>query len=139
METIIKVEFIANLILLVLFYMHMFQLNSYMFKKYKNWMKKNVKKIVLRSGIVLIPMLLSLLFNNDISMIISIIVLAISLVVNLPKSKAKIPLKFTNRVIRMFITHTILIIPICLISNNFITFGLLNVFAFCFCIILRYI
>ena len=134
MEIIIKIELIANLILLLLFYMHMFQLNSYFLKKYVNWMKVNIKKILLRSINIIIPTLI-LLFNNNIARIISIIILAISILANLPKSKAKIPLKFTNRVIRMFITQAILITIICIISNNYITFGVLNIIAFGLCII----
>ena len=134
MEIIIKIELIANLILLLLFYMHMFQLNSYFLKKYGNWMKVNIKKILLRS-INIIILTFILLFNNNISRIISIIILAISILDNLPKSKAKIPLKFTNRVIRMFITQAILITIICIISNNYITFGVLNIIAFGLCII----
>lgn len=134
MEIIIKIELIANLILLLLFYMHMFQLNSYFLKKYGNWMKVNIKKILLRSINIIIPTLI-LLFNNNIARIISIIILAISILANLPKSKAKIPLKFTNRVIRMFITQAILITIICIISNNYITFGVLNITAFGLCII----
>ena len=134
MEIIIKIELIANQILLLLFYMHMFQLNSYFLKKYGNWMKVNIKKILLRSINIIIPTLI-LLFNNNIARIISIIILAISILANLPKSKAKIPLKFTNRVIRMFITQAILITIICIISNNYITFGVLNIIAFGLCII----
>ena len=134
MEIIIKIELIANLILLLLFYMHMFQLNSYFLKKYGNWMKVNIKKILLRSINIIIPTLI-LLFNNNIARIISIIILAISILANLSKSKAKIPLKFTNRVIIMFITQAILITIICIISNNYITFGVLNIIAFGLCII----
>lgn len=134
MEIIIKIELIANLILLLLFYMHMFQLNSYFLKKYGNWMKVNIKKILLRSISILIPTAI-LLFNNNIAKIISIMILAISILANLPKSKAKIPLKFTNRVIRMFMTQAILITIICIISNNYITFGVLNILAFSLCII----
>ena len=97
-------------------------------------MKVNIKKILLRSINIIIPTLI-LLFNNNIARIISIIILAISILANLPKSKAKIPLKFTNRVIRMFITQAILITIICIISNNYITFGVLNIIAFGLCII----
>ncbi len=134
MEIIIKIELIANLILLLLFYMHMFQLNSYFLKKYGNWMKVNIKKILLRSIGALIPTAI-LLFNNNIARIISIIILATSILANLPKNKSKIPLKYTNRVIRMFITQAILITIICIISNNYITLGVLNIIAFSLCII----
>lgn len=131
---IIKIELIINLILLLLFYMHMFQLNSYFFKKYANWIRANIKKVVFRSIMVLIPTVI-LLCNNNIARIISIIILAISILTNFPKNKAKIPLKFTSRVIRMFITQVILITIICIISNNNIILGIVNVVAFILCII----
>ena len=134
MEIIIKIELLINLILLLLFYMHMFQLNSYFFKKYANWMKVNIKKVLIRSIGVLIPILL-LLINNNVMNIISAIILAISIIANIPKRKSKIPLKYTNRVIRMFITQAILIIAIYVFSNNYITMGLLNIIAFCLCVI----
>ena len=72
MEIIIKIELVINLILLLLFFMHMFQLNSYFFKKYMNWVKKNIKKVLIRSIGVLIPVLL-LLIQEDITNIIAII------------------------------------------------------------------
>lgn len=134
MKIIINIELIANLILLLLFYNHIFQLNSYFIKKYGNWISKNIKKVTLKSIIVLIPTIL-LIFNNKITMIVSAILLAISIFVNFPKSKAKIPLKFTNRVIRLFITQLIVIILIYLIGRNEITLGTLNILAFCLCII----
>lgn len=134
MEIIIKIEFIANLILLLLFYMHMFQLNSYFLKKFFNWMKSNPRRILIRSIVILVVTLL-LLFNSTFVKVCAIILLAISIIGNLPKSKAKIPLKFTSRVIRMFITQIILIMIILIFYNNYIILGMLNIFAFCFCII----
>ncbi len=134
MEIIIKTELIANLILILLFYMHMFQLSSYFIKKYAHWMKVNIKKILIKSIGILIPLII-LLFNNNLANIISIIILAIFIFANLPKNKAKIPLKFTNRVIRMFITQAVIITIICIINNSYITLALLNILAFCMCII----
>ncbi len=134
MEIIIKIELIVNLILLLLFYMHIFQLSSYFCKKYAKWMKVNVKKILLRSIGVLIPSLI-LLFNNNIAKIISIIILAISIFANLPKHKAKVPLKFTKRIIRMCITQVIIIILICVMDKSNIALEILNITAFGLCII----
>lgn len=134
MEIIIKIEFIFNLILLLLFYMHMFQLNSYFIKKYIIWLKKNIRKVLLKSMIVLLPTL-ALLFNNRLVKVSVIIVLAISIFINFPKKKSKIPFKFTKRVIRMFSTLFIIITFICAFNCNYITFGSLNVFAFTLCII----
>ena len=134
MRIIIKIELIVNLVLQLLFYMHMFQLNTYFYKKYVNWMKVNYKKVLIRSISVLIPTII-LIINNNYIMIISIIILTVSILVNLPKNKAKIPLKFTSRVIRMFVTQAILITVIYIISNNYISLGILNIIAFCLCII----
>ena len=134
MKILINIELIVNLVLLLLFYMHMFQLNSYFCKKYINWMKKNAKKVLLKIIGILIPLII-LLINNNIANIISAVFLAISIISNLPKSKAKIPLKFTNRVNRMFITQAIILILVCIINNNFVTLGLLNIIAFGLCII----
>lgn len=134
MKIIIKIELLVNLILLLLFYMHMFQLNSYFLKKYADWMKKNIKKILLKSISVLIPVLI-LLIDSNITSVISMIILAILICVNFPKDKAKIPLKFTNRVIRMFITQAIIIMLIYILNRNYITLGLLNIIAFGLCVI----
>ena len=134
MEILIKIELIVNLVLFLLFYMHMFQLNSYFLKKYVNWMKANIKKVLLRSVSILIPILIILL-NNNIARVVSVILLGISIFANFKKNKAKIPLKFTNRVNRMFITQAIIIILFCVLSNNIITLGLLNIIAFCLCFI----
>ena len=108
-KIIVNIELIINLILLLLFYMHMFQLNSYFSKRYMNWIKKNSKKVVLKSCGVLIPFIM-LLFNNNVANIISVIFLAISIFFNIPKGKSKIPLKFTPRVNRMFITQFLFIL-----------------------------
>lgn len=134
MGIIIKIELIINLILQLLFYMHMFQLNSYFSKKYAIWMKTNVKKVMVRSIGILIPLLV-LLSSNYLAGVISIVFLAISIIANLPKRKAKIPLKYTNRVIRMLITQAIIIIIACTIWNNYIALGILNIIAFCLCMI----
>lgn len=134
MKIVISIELIINLILLLLFYMHMFQLNSYFLKKYVNWMKSNIKKVIIRCIIVLIPFMI-LLFNNNVSMIISAVLLAISIFYNLPKSKSKIPLKFTSRVKRMFVTQVIIVVLVYLMSNNFIVLGVFNILSFGLCII----
>ena len=134
MEIIIKIELVVNLIILMMYYMHMFQLNSYFIKKYANWMKKNIKKILLKSMLILTSISL-LFFDNNFTKISSIILLTISILINMPRKKSKIPLKFTSRVNRMFITQAVLIILICLLKTNFITLGILNIFAFLLCII----
>ena len=109
MKTVIIVEYIINLILLLIFSMHMFQLNSYFFKKHMRWMNKNLKKVVLQFLLILVPSVL-LLLNNMIGNIVAIILLGVSIIYNIPKEKSKISLKLTSRVKRMFVTEFILIL-----------------------------
>ena len=53
MKAIIIIEYVINLIILLIFHMHMFQLNSYFLKKHLNWMKSNISKIVIISFLAL--------------------------------------------------------------------------------------
>lgn len=109
MKITLIVEYIINLILLAVFSMHMFQLNSYFFKKHMHWIKKNLKKVLLQELFVVIGAILVFL-DNKIGNIIAIIILAISIIYNMPKGKAKISLKLTSRVKRMFVTEAILVV-----------------------------
>lgn len=132
MEQIIITEYIINLVVLLVFHMHMFQLNSYFFKKQLHWIKNNYKKIVLQILLIAFPTLL-LTFNNVTTSIIAIIFLALSIFYNIPKKKAKIPFKFTNRVKRMFITEILLILLIFITANStnliFIKLCILNILS----------
>ena len=107
MNIVIIIEYAINLILLQIFYMHMFQLNSYFFKKHTHWMKVNYKKVVIQTIFEIIP-IISIFIDNIVVKIISIIALGISIIYNLPKGKSKIALKYTNRVKRMLITEVVL-------------------------------
>lgn len=109
MEIAIIIGYVINLVLLLIFSMHMFQLNSYLFKKHMHWMKNNVGKAVIQEGFVIIPAVLFLL-NNTVASIIGIAILVISIIYNIPKEKAKIALHLTSRVKRMFLTEVILMI-----------------------------
>lgn len=138
MKIVIIVEYVINLMLLLIFSMHMFQLNSYFFKKHMHWMKKNIKKVVLQILLVLIPSGL-LLINNMVTDIIAIIILGISILYNIPKGKSKISLKLTSRVKRMFVTELILIvIGILIFGIDKIIWqklGILNIISPIICII----
>lgn len=138
MKIAIIIEYIVNLVLLLFFYMHMFQLNSYFFRKYGHWMNTNKKKIIIPILLIAISLVL-LIINNTIANIVTIILLAISIIYNLPKGKAKIPLKFTSRVKRMIVTEIILIILTLMIGGieNYIYIKLivLNIIASVICII----
>lgn len=138
----IILEYIVNLILLLLFHMHMFQLNSYFFKKHMHWMKTNIKKILIQIFQILISVIL-LAFNNIVLNIFCILVLAFSIYYNFPKNKAKISLNYTNRIKRMFITEIFLITCIFFIkgiqNGVYIKLCILNLLSPIICIIANFI
>lgn len=109
MEIIINIEYAINLVLLLIFSMHMFQLNSYFFKKHIHWMNKNIKKVILQILLIIIPSAVLLVNHNIYMRGITMVLLGISIIYNIPKNKSKISLKYTSRVKRMFITELILI------------------------------
>ena len=111
MSIIILVEYIINFILLLLFYMHMFQLNSYSFKSHIRWIGQNKDKITIHTLLILLPTLF-VLFNTYILNIASCLILLLNLIYAIPDKKAKVSFKITNRVIRLFITQIILILLI---------------------------
>lgn len=117
MRQIIIIEYIINLLVLLIYHMHMFQLNSYFFKKHLLWIKNNYTKIIIQLLTIILPTLL-LAFNNNILSVIAILFLTFSIFYNLPKKKAKIAFKITNRVKRMFITEAILIFLVFITNNN---------------------
>lgn len=117
MRQILIIEYIINLVVLLTFYMHMFQLNSYFFKKHLHWIKNNYKKITLQVLVTIFPILL-LPFNNRTTSVVAILILAFSIFYNFPKKKAKIAFNLTNRVKRMFMTEIILILLTFTTNNN---------------------
>lgn len=138
---VFEILFILNLILLFVYYMHMFQLNSYFFKKYMHWFNQSKKGIITRTILSLLPAILYL-FNNTCK-VIAFIILTISIIYNIPKKKAKISIKFTKRVNRMFVTEAILMVII-LILNSFVKntnliYIVLSILAPFMCIIANFI
>ena len=141
MKEILIVEYIVNLIILLFFHMHMFQLNSYFFKKHSHWMKVNILKIIVQLLGISLPFIL-FNFKNTIINILAILLLGFSIFYNFPKTKAKIPLKITNRVKRMFITEFILILLVLLIFNKYdisLILFILNIVSPILCMIANFI
>ena len=132
MKTIILIELLINYILLILFNTHMLQLNSYFFGKHFHWMKKNLKKLFMQLFFIVISTV-CIYFNNDILNIISIILLAISIIYNIPKKKSKISLKYTSRVKRAIFTDLLITLIVLIIGGikNYLILKLLclNIFA----------
>ncbi len=142
MKIIIIIEYIINLLILLFFHMHMFQLNSYFFKKHMHWMNTNKKKIIFQLLLILCSTILVELKSN-MTMGLAIVLLLISIFYNFPKGKKKIPLKITNRVKRMFVTELIIVSGILMINgiNNclLIKLELINIFSIFLCIIANFI
>lgn len=110
---IIVIEYAINFIILSLYHMHMFQLNSYFYAKHGHWMKKNIGKIVKEFLLIEIPFFINYvatIIDNTFLNILVIIILLISIIYNMPKVKSKISLKFTARVKRMLVTEAILVL-----------------------------
>ena len=102
MKLIIILELFINYILLTLFNTHMLQLNSYFFRKHFKWMRKNWKKILIQTILILPTVIICI--NNKILNSVLIIILGISILYNMPKRNSKISLKFTGRVKRLLVT-----------------------------------
>lgn len=101
-------ELAINAILLLWFHMHMFQLNSYFFKKNMHWMNENKTKVSIQIIFILIATIF-IQINKGWSSILGAITLLFSIMYNFPKRKKKIPLKVTSRVKRMFVTELIIL------------------------------
>lgn len=143
MRIVITLEYIINLIMLLLVSMHMFQLNSYFFKKHTHWMKENRKKIVVQMILILLPTLVVHFIPNIMGQIITIILMAGSIIYNVPNKNSKIPLKFTNRVIRMFLTEFVISILFLIIfpikDNIILKLLILNLLSSIICMIVNII
>lgn len=142
MKVVMIIEFVVNLFLLLFFHMHMFQLNSYFFKKNMRWMNKNKRKVMVQFLLILVAMILTI-FDSNIANVFAIVFLLISIIYNFPKEKKKIPLKITNRVKRMFVTEFIIIAIILFINgiDNYILvkLGLINIISIFLCMIANFI
>lgn len=130
---IIVIEYLINFVLLILYHLHMFQLNSYFYAKHCHWIKKNINKIVKEFLFIEIPFFLTL-FDNTFLSVLAIFILALSVISNFPKGKSKIALKFTSRVIRLLVSEVIVsavLIAVGVICNMDIVFvaSVLNILS----------
>lgn len=109
MRILIGIEYIINLILLIFFHMYMFQLNSYSALLHKKWMKVNYKKIGVQIILILVAFFLTLI-QNTLAEVVSIVILGISIIMNIPKNKQKVSFSITNRVKRMLVTEIVIFV-----------------------------
>ena len=97
--------------------MHMFQLNSYSAVKHFRWMRKNVGELVTNIiALLMLAAVIPLEMDNMLKLMAALVFVLFG-IVNIPKSKAKKPLAFTTRVIRMFVTEALITAAIVLIPT----------------------
>lgn len=139
MRLVLIIAYAVFFILSQQIYMHMFQLNSYSFKKQLLWIKQNKRKVVCQ----VIPSILSgILFmaNIKICEVFALVILFFGIAINIPKNKSKVPLKYTNRVVRMYMTILLIAGFVCfLVRDCVITLWILNIFSILLIIIANYI
>ena len=97
--------YLINFALLLINYIHMYQLNYYKADMHLHWCKANIQKITLRCILALSPLLA--LTGNLILQILSAFFLICSIAVLIPRN-SKIPLKITGRVLRILSVEIIL-------------------------------
>lgn len=141
MKLMIGLAYTLNLMILLTFYMYMFQLNSYSTRKYIYWINKNKKKVLISIFLIIIATSI-LTMNHLISNVIGIVILIFSIYDNFPKKKMKIEFKITNRVKRMYFTEIMLVVIIIMgyqSSSLYIKMGMLNISASIICIVVNFI
>jgi len=101
------ISFVFNFFILAIYFLHMFQLNSYKPHEQRKWIKGNFTPAVIGKNLTSIVSLIALFFGLA-GQIIATVFFTLGGFLNLPK-KAKKPLVYTNRVKRMLITLAVLI------------------------------
>ena len=101
-EVLIFAAFWLFAVLSTLFYMHMFQLNSYRADDQWHWMLKNRGKVV-PLALPLIGAVIGVICGKNAGMIVCAVFILLACLFYKPK-KAKKPLKYTPRVKRMLVT-----------------------------------
>lgn len=118
LRSILEIEYLVNFILLAIFYLHMFQLNSYDMLKNWNWIKKNKNEILVKSAIIIFSILLLCIRGGILA---SIFLMLYCIYINIQKKKAKISFKYTIRIISTIVIMLIMVI----------TFGILSYIKNC--------
>ena len=113
--------FFININLTMLYYIHMYQLNSYQALSHINWIKsKFVKDIVFRNCWLLIPVAIS--FSNNLVLFITGTIMSYVLTFTVNRKKVqKKPLVYTGRATRLIITLGILNLVVCILSMRYLT------------------
>lgn len=111
----------ANINLTMLFYLHMFQLNSYQFLSHMRWVKsKWVKDIVFRN--IWLFILVAISFSENAVLLITGILIGVFLMLRVNRKREyKKPLNYTKRLTRLLITTGLLNIIAAVLVIHFLT------------------
>lgn len=102
--TVYLVFFTGSYISYLLYLMHMFQLNTYKANEQTGWMKKNKGSLALRAALPVIAAVVTLCLSH-MGIIIAAVIWFVNFLLFIKRKKAKKPLVYTQRVIRMLVTH----------------------------------
>lgn len=131
--------FFINLNFTMLFYLHMYQLNSYQALSYFNWIKAKVlRDIVFRNCWLFIPIVLCFVDNFIVLVTGTIISYVIMFRVN-RKRKYKKPLVFTNRVTRLLATMGIINLAVIIFAMMYLFLWQAGIFLSVWTVMLPFI
>lgn len=100
---------------------HMFQLNSYKPKVQTKWYIKNKFDFIKKSVFLVLGIIPIVCLKNDFLCILSALIVAlVTIIFNIPPRKAKKPLVYTKRVIRLLLTNFSIAIVFTVCVNLFI-------------------
>lgn len=105
--TVYLVFFAGSYISYLLYLMHMFQLNTYKANEQTGWMKKNRGSLIMRAVLPVIGAVAALCFHR-VGLIAAAVLWIVNFLLFIKRKKAKKPLVYTQRVIRMLVTHFLL-------------------------------
>lgn len=112
----------SNINLSMLFYLHMFQLNSYQFLSHMHWIKnKWLRDIVFRNIWLFIPIVISF-SQNAVLLITGLLISTLIMLRVNRKREYKKPLNYTKRLVRLIITTGLLNILLLAVSVQFFNF-----------------
>lgn len=100
--------FLVSYALYLLYLMHMFQLNTYKANEQRAWMRKNAGRLAGRAVLPVLAGACSLL-PWRFARVLQAVLWALSLLFFVRRTPAKKPLVYTARVIRMLVTHAVLL------------------------------
>lgn len=114
MKIFFIIIFLINFYILFIQYLHIYQLNHYVKETQRNWIEKNIKKIILYSSIYLISLIILLVFKNG--TLYSALIYLFMIIIICPK-KSKKPIVYTNRIKRMLLISFVLNMLLILLSG----------------------